>query len=298
MVELTRALIANHGRGRGDAFGPALLDVAQDHLLYLLTAAGSFDGEQLIFKGGTSLRKCRIGGNGRFSTDIDFAAPSDDVVVEVCGLIDGAVVGGFHYQLGEASDDGRHWDLTIHHGDFGAVPATSSVEFARRPLVLPPERLEFVRLQVHQAYGFDLPTLPVIAEAEACAEKLARYRRVPYARDLYDLNWFAGRQLDEPLIRRLWILKLWSDVIDDRRGGRPVSPDDLLAPRKVSDFKPVPIGSLTQPVDIEAWEQRARARFAFLADLDDDERRWATCDHRHRDEIEAAIVALRAWPRR
>jgi hypothetical protein len=91
----------------------------------------------------------------------------------------------------------------------------------------------------------------------------------------------------------LWILKLWGDVVDDGRGERPVLPDDVLTPRKVGDFKPFPIGSLTQPVTIEEWEQRVRTRFAFLADLDDDERRWALCDHRHRDEIEAAIVALR-----
>ncbi len=178
MPGLTRALIANHGRGRNEAFGPALLDIAQDHLLYLLAVAGRFDGDGLIFKGGTSLRKCRIGGNGRFSTDIDFAAPSDDVVLEVCGLIDGAVIGGFHYRLGAASDDGRHWDMTIEHDEFGPVQARSSVEFARRPLVRPPERL-------------------------------------------------------------------------------------------------------------------VRTRFQFLADLDDNERRWAGCDHRHREEIEAAISVHR-----
>lgn len=166
-------------------------------------------------------------------------------------------------------------------------------DWRQRPLVRPPERLAFVRLQVHQAYGFDLPTLPVIAEAEACAEKLARYRRVPYARDLYDLAWFASRHLDEALTRRLWILKTWGDVLDDGRGERPVSPDDVLTLRKVGDFKPVPIGSLTQPVAIEEWERLVRTRFQFLADLDDDERRWAGCDHRHREEIEAAISVLR-----
>lgn len=294
MAELTRALVANHGRGRGEAFGPALLDVAQDHLLYLLAVAGCFDGDELVFKGGTSLRKCRIGGNGRFSTDIDFAAPSEDVVLEVCGLIDGNAIGGFHYRLDKASDDARHWDMTIEHEELGPVQARSSVEFARRPLVRPPERLDFVRLPVHRAYGFELPVLPVIAEAEACAEKLARYRRVPYARDLYDLAWFAGHHLEEGLVRRLWILKVWGDVIDDGRGDRPVSPGDVLTPRKVSDFKPVPIGSLTQPVAIEDWEQRVRVRFAFLADLDANELRWAACDPRHRDEIEAAVAALRA----
>lgn len=70
----------------------------------------------------------------------------------------------------------------------------------------------------NEAFG---PALLDVAEAEACAEKLARYRRVPYARDLYDLAWFAGRHLG------------------------------------------------------------------------DDERRWAASDHRHREEIEAAISALR-----
>lgn len=180
--------------------------------------------------------------------------------------------------------------MTITHDDFGPVQAASSVEFARRPLALRPERLPFVGLQVHQAYGFKLPALPVIAEAEACAEKLARYRRVPLARDLYDLFWFAGRPLDEPVIRRLWILKLWYDVLDDKRGGRPISPLDVLTPRKASDFRPVAIGALTQPVDIETWEERVRTRFAFLAGLDADERRWAVCDHRHRDQIDAALA--------
>jgi uncharacterized protein len=46
-----------------------------------------------------------------------------------------------------------------------------------------------------------------VAEADACAEKLARYRRVALARDLYDLNHFALRTIDEPLVRRLWVLK-------------------------------------------------------------------------------------------
>lgn len=294
MTELTRALIANHGRARAEAFNPALLDIAQDHLLYLLATAGCFDGDDLIFKGGTSLRKCRIGGNGRFSTDLDFAAPSEQVVVDTCGLIDGAVIGGFRYALTTASDDARHWDMTITHDEFGPVQAASSVEFARRPLALAPERLPFVRLQVHQAYGLDLPMLPVIAEAEACAEKLARYRRVPLARDLYDLSWFAGRHLDEPLIRRLWILKVWHDILDDGRGDRPISPLDILTPRKATDFRAVAIGTLTQPIDIETWEQRVRTRFAFLGDLDHDEQRWAACDHRDRGQIDAALAGLRS----
>ena len=60
--------------------------------MWLLAELGHFDGEDLAFKGGTSLRKCRLGGAGRFSTDLDFVAPSDDTVLEVCESMDGVSV--------------------------------------------------------------------------------------------------------------------------------------------------------------------------------------------------------------
>jgi predicted nucleotidyltransferase component of viral defense system len=152
--------------------------------------------------------------------------------------------------------------------------------------------LGFVPLAVHRSYGFDLPALPVVAEAEACAEKLARYRRIALGRDLYDLNHFAGRQFDERLVRRLWVLKVWGDVVDDGRGDRPLEPRDVLRERRARDFVPDSIGVLARPVEIERWEARVRTRFQFLADLDEDERRWAECNERHRREIEDALTAL------
>jgi predicted nucleotidyltransferase component of viral defense system len=166
------------------------------------------------------------------------------------------------------------------------------VEFARRPLALRPEERGFVALPIHRYYGFELPRLPVVAEAEACAEKLARYRRVSLGRDLYDLNHFAGRSIDEALIRRLWVLKVWVDVVDDGRGVRPLDPANLLRPRRERDFAPDSIGVLIRPLELARWEERVRTRFQFLADLDDDERRWSTCDERLRREVEAALADL------
>jgi hypothetical protein len=89
-MTLNRAIVTRHAAGRADAYDAALLDVAQDHLLWLLAELGLFDDGRLVFKGGTALRKCRLGRAGRFSTDLDFAAPSEDKVVEVCEAIDGA----------------------------------------------------------------------------------------------------------------------------------------------------------------------------------------------------------------
>lgn len=292
MPGLTRALVERHALGRADAYDAALLDVAQDHLLYFLAETGCFDGDQLVFKGGTSLRKCRLGNDGRFSTDIDFAAPDEDVVIETCRFIDDARVGGFTFGLETDRGDGRHWRLRVSHEDLGAPNIAASVEFARRPLALAPETMGFVPLPVHKSYGFELPTLPVVAEAEGCAEKLARYRRIALGRDLYDLNHFAGRRLDEGLVRRLWVLKVWGDVVDDGRGDRPLEPHDVLRERRPQEFTLDSIGVLTRPVEVERWEARVRTRFQFLADLDDDERRWAACDERHRREIDAALAAL------
>jgi uncharacterized protein len=291
---LTRALVTRHGAGRADTYGAALLDVAQDHLLWLLDQDGLFDDGALVFKGGTSLRKCRLGNAGRFSTDLDFAAPDDDKVLAVCAAIDGTNVSGFAFSLEPTRGDGRHWTLNITHNELGSPDLRASVEFARRPLVLNPEPLAFVANPIHRAYAFTLPTLPVIAEAEACAEKLARYRRTPLARDLYDLAQFAGRPINEPLVRRLWVLKVWGDVVDDRRGSKPLDPDDVLTQKRERDFAPESLGILTQPVDIERWERRVRTRFQFLANLDEQERCWAACDSRDRASVGLAVHDLSA----
>ncbi|MGB3033144.1 MAG: nucleotidyl transferase AbiEii/AbiGii toxin family protein [Candidatus Microthrix parvicella] len=288
---LTEALVRLHGAGRADTYGAALLDVAQDHLLWLLAELGHFDDGTLVFKGGTALRKCRLGSGGRFSTDLDFVAPDDDTVLEVCESIDGASVAGFQYSLQSTRGDGRHWTMQVRHPQLGQPDVAASVEFARRPLILRPERIGFVHLSIHRVYEIALPELPVIAEAEACAEKLARYRRVVLGRDVYGLAQFASGAMDEALVRRLWVLKVWGDVVDDGRGDKPADPADILEPRSEGDFAPDSIGKLTQPVDLRRWERVVRERFEFLVALDEDERRWAACDPRHRHEIEAAISA-------
>ena len=64
MPGLTRALVVRHALGRADAYDAALLDVAQDHLLYFLVETGCFSGHRLVFKGGTSLRQLLSGHSG------------------------------------------------------------------------------------------------------------------------------------------------------------------------------------------------------------------------------------------
>lgn len=289
---LTVARVRQHAGGRNETYGAALLDIAQDHLLWYLERADYF-GKDLVFKGGTSLRKCRLGPAGRFSTDIDLVAPDEGVVLDVCDAIDDARIAGFSFRLTSTRGDGRHWSLQVTHDELGTPAIASSVEFARRPLILPPEMLGFVPLPVHRSYadGVELPQLPVIAEPEACAEKLARYRRLRLGRDAYDLDKFGQRPMREELVRRLWVLKVWCDFVDDNRGDRPLRPQDVLQPRRAQDFVPDSLGILIHSVDLDAIAARIQRRYGFLAELDDEEARWAACDQRHRGEILRAIAA-------
>lgn len=250
-----------------------------------------FDRPGVVFKGGTSLRKCRLGNSGRFSTDLDLAVPSDDDVVDICAAISDARIGGFTFDLRDTSSDARIWQLDVRHAELGDVIGLARVEFARRQPALKPERIAPLILPIHRQYGFTLGQLPVISEVEACAEKLARYRRTALARDLYDLAWFAGRAFDERLLRRIWVLKVFCDVIEDGRGNKPLSADDVLQKRDVKDFPAASIGVLTQPLDIAGWEAKVRRRFHFLAAMDNDEQRWSLCNARDLDEVRAVLAA-------
>ncbi len=292
-MALTRALVLRHASNRQDSYDVALLDVAQDHALFLMQTAGVFDAGRVIFKGGTSLRKCRLGSSGRFSTDIDLAAPNDDDVFAVCTALDGQSVGGFKFTVrdGEAKD-GRKWWLDLEHATLGNVAGLARLEFARRRPARAPEVLRPLHLPIHDQYDFALQPLPVIAEVEACAEKLARYRRSPpLARDLYDLAWFASRPIDEALLRRLWVLKVYSDVVEDGRGNKPLTANDVLDKRDLKDLQAAEIGVLTQPKDIPGWDAKVRARFAFLADMDRLEADLASCNARHRQEVHQLLVS-------
>lgn len=288
---LTEGHVARHYQGATGGKDAALLDIAQDFALTHLHGQGLF-GRGLVFKGGTALRKFRAGSAGRFSTDLDFSAPDEDVALDVLEALDGVDLDGFEFAVTNMGADGRRGDLRVVT-PFGVPAIGAKLELSRHGLTLRAEVLEQVRQPIHDRYGFDLPALPVVRAEEAIAEKLARYRRVSLARDLYDLAWFAeAGALDEPLIRRLWVLKTFRDVVVDGRGNRPLDPEQILAVRAASDFDREDIGYLTRPVDLPKWIGQVRARYVFLRDLTPEERRWCDCNARERYSVEQALSAF------
>lgn len=150
----------------------------------------------------------------------------------------------------------------------------------------------FLPLPIHAQYDVLLPAIPTARIEEVIAEKLARYRRTSLARDLYDLAWLSHRPFDEPLVRRMTALKVWSDVVDDGLGERPWDPEDILRPRSEAEFEPEAIGYLTTPVDIIRWIDDVRNRFVFLRDLDEEEGRLLRCSRAEEWEARKMIEAF------
>jgi len=288
---ITEGYLVRHYQGAAGARDAALLDVAQDHLLSHLNTEGLFT-RGLVFKGGTALRKFRAGNLGRFSTDLDFAAPDEALALDVLSAVEGAEVSGFRFTVERLGDDGRRGDIVVDT-PFGRPNLGAKIELSRHPLVLPSERLAPVRLPIHRQYDFTLPELPVVRAEEAIAEKLARFRRVSLARDLYDLQWFVTQgSLDKDLVRRLWVLKVYRDVNHDGRGDKPLSAEEVLRHRTADEFAREDIGYLTKPVAVSEWIETVRDRYGFLRTMTEDEQRWAQCNVRHDWEVSQALKAL------
>lgn len=117
---------------------------------------------------------------------------------------------------------------------------------------------------MHAGYEFTPPAIPAPALEESLAEKLAAWRRRRKLRDLYDLDLFGRGALNETQIRRLLVLKVWHDVVDDGLGQRPFDPAEIIADVDVKSLPPEDIGLLTRPVEPDAsasraWPSRSRS---------------------------------------
>jgi len=192
-------------------------EVVLTFLLQLLSERGLLD--RLAFKGGTCLRKMFLGGQGRFSTDLDFTGleehDHEDVILDMMQAfaepfhgLQFAIRDGDYYE----TQDGLSWGVnpTYAHAWNESGGSEIKLQVSRRETpTLPPVRLA----QVEQSYFRNLPFAPAAVECLDLREILAEKIRACYqrnkARDIFDLGMFATRPLDQPVIRRLVVLKLW-----------------------------------------------------------------------------------------
>jgi hypothetical protein len=254
--------------------GPALLDVVQDYALQFLYEQGVFD-LGVVLKGGTSLRKFRAGNAGRFSTDLDFVTPDADTGELLLDTLDGGEIEGVTFRILDRTALRGKLDI---ESPLGPPDIPAKIEITPRKLWLPCEALAPIALPVHRGYEFRLPTLPAPAFEEVLAEKLAAWRRRRKIRDLYDLYWFGQGPFNEVLVRRVLVLKVWHDVVDDGLGLGPFDGSVIVEDFDVDRLPKEDIGLLAQPVEPRRWLEIVRARYKFVAKLDTLEREVARCN--------------------
>ncbi len=287
---VTEGHLARHHGGRRGQRDPAFIDIAQDHALKILEEAGVFE-LGVVLKGGTAIRKLRAGNAGRFSTDFDFSANDAEATNFLLATLDGAELGGFRFGI-RMIREGRQASLLIENANLGNPPRPASIDISTRGPWLTPDRMTPVELPIHRVYGFALPMVPTMRVEEVLAEKLARYRRHTLARDLYDLAWFSDKVFDEALVRRILVLKVWQDVVEDRLGESPFDPAEITARRRADDVGADEIVGLTQETDIRGWFERVRRRYGFIDQLTDDERQISRCSVGDRYAVEKMIRSL------
>ncbi len=290
---ITEGLLLRHCQGQRMFRDGALIDVAQDHALHLLHEAGLFE-LGLVFKGGTALRKFRLGSAGRFSTDLDFAVAEQGLAELVFEHLHEASVEGFAFTV-EQVVPARRARLHIASA-LGSPTIPARIDIAHELPWLPPDVISPIGLPIHRAYNIPLRSTAVIRVEELIAEKLARYRRDSLARDLYDLAWFSSRVFDEELVRRLTVLKVWRDINVTGLGDAPFDPEEILRARARREFQEEAIGFLTSPVEIDKWIEAVRTRYRFLRNVDDTERGLLAANPRDAWTVQTLVAEYRNCP--
>src|ERR1019366_370582 len=166
---------------------------------------------------------------GRFSTDLDFTGigehDHEEIILDMMQAFE-QPFHGIQFTIPDGSyyetQDGLSWGVTPTYAHEWNASGASEIKLQisrRETPTLPPER----RPQIEQSYFKLLPFAPAeitcLALPEILAEKIRACYQRNKARDIYDLGMFATRPLDQPLIRRLVVLKLWQarDTFDPER---------------------------------------------------------------------------------
>ncbi len=198
----------------------AVLDIAFDYLLFQMRREGVFELCGMCFKGGTALRKFRIGHLGRFSYDLDFniapgsAGDAVDLIADAASKIP---TDDFSFTITERrGHHGLEIETALVDGSLEA-----KMDFSERPIILPMQELLPVETPLRRAYPFEFDQrIPLMHLEENIAEKLSRWQTLPLVRDLYDLAHVGNDVKDVHRLAELYVLKShinWSQSPPNRR---------------------------------------------------------------------------------
>lgn len=186
-------------------------DVVLTYVLKLFEAEGFHD---LVFKGGTCLRKCYFGRITRFSEDLDFQVEKPQKIKDyILQMFNDREFHGIRFSFGidDVYETADSFGVTLTYVHQWNPRSTVKIQVSfRTDLVFPP-----VLHQIHQeSYSkyleFTLPVVPSMVLEEIIAEKIrACYQRTT-VRDAFDLYLFSQQPFHVDLLRKLVVLKMWS----------------------------------------------------------------------------------------
>ena len=306
---LTQAVIRQYAVGQRIDTEVADQEVVLHYALALLAEAGLTGQREarigpLLFKGGTALRKCIFGNTGRFSQDIDFD-------VDEGNGFEASVEQAFseaspYYGISFTIDDFRYsqdgnFSATIGYGHpVGRGRFGLQISY-RRSGILEPRPLELQAQTYFRHVECGLPELFGLDPYEMIGEKvMACNRRLGGSgKDVYDLYLWAQRPFSHDLVRRLAVLKCWTD----QRRNRPFVPGEFLDALVPANFRWTDLRGLI-PRGLESNQERicstARSRLQFLTDCTDDERALLAdhIAHRERSVLSGFVRKLARRPLR
>lgn len=237
-----------------------------------------------------------VGSQGRFSTDLDFTATEDHdheaIILDMMEAFEApfhglgfSIPGENYYEV----DDGMSWGVSptyVH--DWNQAGSEIKMQISRRET---PTLVIERRAQCDQSYFRFLPFEPAeidcIALPEIIAEKIRACYQRNKARDMYDLGMFARRPMNQPVVRRLVVLKLW-------QAGDSFDPQRLMqkfADRTAFDWDD--LGQLLrggQAPDPEAIIADCQRGYAFLGDLSAEEGELAQDAYRRKRALHEALT--------
>lgn len=289
------AIVRQYAVGQQIAYEVADQEIVLQYALRLLNEAGLVGRPEpgaapgaLLFKGGTALRKCVFGSAGRFSQDVDLDATHEngfEAEIERA-FAERTPFHGIAFSIPQFrySQEGNFSGTVEYEHEHSSGRFELQISYRLDPILDSRD----LALQEQSYFGrveFEPPLLHGLDPYEMVGEKImACNRRLGgSAKDIYDLYLWAGRPFDEALVRRLAVLKAWTD----RRAGRPYRPDEFLDQIEPRRFRWEDIGGLV-PRRLESDPERicatVRARFAFLAACSQEERAILEDQAAHREQ--------------
>jgi predicted nucleotidyltransferase component of viral defense system len=268
-------------------------DIVLHYALALLNEAGLLgrdtQGEPgpLLFKGGTALRKCVFGSTGRFSQDIDLDATHKNGL-EAQIETDLAQRNPYYeiaFQIAtfRYSQDGNFSGTVAYEHPHGSGAFELQISYRLDP-ILQPRDLPLAEQPYFSRVECRIPTLYGLDPYEMIGEKIiACNRRLGgSAKDIYDLYLWAARPFAARLVRRLAVLKAWTDQRDSPR----YDPDALLLAIEPKNFR---WGDLQGLVPRRLQQDHhhicatVRERFSFLTECSETEQALLADQTAHRE---------------